>query len=87
MLKAFPRDFVKYLDTVVVAVWDIMPWPENLIRNIAKNNIKVDDMVEKKKLENDNNKITNKANFDMFISSIFFPNQIKTKLLSKVAEA
>ena len=27
-----------------------MPWPENLIRNIAKNNIKVDDMVEKKKL-------------------------------------
>ena len=37
-----------------------MPWPENLIRNIAKNNIKVDDMVEKKKLENDNNKITNK---------------------------
>tara|TARA_B000000557_G_C20550892_1_gene348860 strand:+ start:331 stop:525 length:195 start_codon:yes stop_codon:yes gene_type:complete len=64
-----------------------MPWPENLIRNIAKNNIKVDDMVEKKKLENDNNKITNKANFDMFISSIFFPNQIKTKLLSKVAEA
>ena len=64
-----------------------MPWPENLIKNIARNNNKVDDMVEKKKLENDNNKITNKANFDMFISSIFFPNQIKTKLLSKVAEA
>ena len=64
-----------------------MPWPENLIKNIAKNSNKVDDMVEKKKLENDNNKITNKANFDIFISSIFFPNQIKTKLLSKVAEA
>ena len=44
-------------------------------------------MIEKKKLENDNNKITKNANFDIFISSIFFPNQIKTKLLSKVAEA
>ena len=59
---------------------------EDPIKNMAKNNIKVDDSI-KKKLENDNNKITNKANFDMFISSIFFPNQIKTKLLSKVAEA
>ena len=44
-------------------------------------------MIEKKKLENDNNKITKIANFDIFISSIFFPNQIKTKLLSNVAEA
>ena len=44
-------------------------------------------MIEKKKLENDNNKITKIANFDIFISYIFFPNQIKTKLLSKVAEA
>ena len=44
-------------------------------------------MIEKKKLENDNNKITKNANFDIFISSIFFPNQIKTKLLSKVADA
>ena len=44
-------------------------------------------MIEKKKLENDNNKITKNANFDIFMSSIFFPNQIKTKLLSKVAEA
>ena len=64
-----------------------MPWPENLIKNIARNNNKVDDMVEKKKLENDNNKITKNANLDIFISSIFFPNQIKTKPLSKVAEA
>ena len=64
-----------------------MPCPENLIRNIAKNNIKVDDMVEKKKLENDINKITNKANFDMFISSIFLPTQIKRKLLNNVADA
>ena len=44
-------------------------------------------MLEKKKLENDNNKITKNANLDIFISSIFFPNQIKTKPLSKVAEA
>ena len=44
-------------------------------------------MIEKKKLENDNIKITKNANFDMFMSSIFFPNQIKTKPLRKVAEA
>ena len=36
---------------------------------------------------NHNNKITNSANFEMLISSIFFPTQIKRKLLSNVAEA
>ena len=25
ILRALPRDFVKYLETVVVAVWDIIP--------------------------------------------------------------
>ena len=44
-------------------------------------------MFEKKKLENDRSSITKKANLDIFISSIFFPTQIKTKLLSKVADA
>ena len=44
-------------------------------------------MVEKKKLENDKSSITKKANLDIFMSSIFFPTQIKIKLLSKVAEA
>ena len=87
ILNALPRDFVKYLETVVVAVWDIIPCPENLIKKIAINNKLNDDMVEKKKLENDKSSITKKANLDIFMSSIFFPTQIKTKLLSKVAEA
>ena len=48
-LKAFPRDFVKYLEIVVVAVWDIMPWPENLINKIAINKNDTDEILEKKK--------------------------------------
>ena len=87
MLNALPRDFVKYLDTVVLAVCDIIPWPENLIKKIAINKRTTVDTVEKKKLENDNKSITKRANLDMFISSIFFPNQIKIKPLNKVAEA
>ena len=87
MLKAFPLDLVKYLEMVVVAVWDIMPWPENLIKKIAINNKGIEDIVEKKKHENANNKITKKENLVILISSIFFPNQINIKLLSKVAEA
>ena len=72
---------------VVVAVWDIMPWPENLIKKTAINNKGIEDIVEKKKHENANNKITKKENLVILISSIFFPNQINIKLLSKVAEA
>ena len=87
VLNAFPLDLVKYLDIVVVAVWDIMPCPENLIKKIAKNNNGMDEIFEKNKHENDNNKITKKANLEISISSIFFPNQISIKLLSKVAEA
>ena len=44
-------------------------------------------MFEKKKHENESNKITKKANLEIFISSIFFPTQINNKLLSNVAEA
>ena len=44
-------------------------------------------MFEKKKHENDNNKITKKANLEIFISSIFFPIQINNRLLNKVADA
>jgi hypothetical protein len=43
--------------------------------------------LEKKKHEKDRSKVTKKANLKMLISSIFFPTQIKRKLLSKVAEA
>ena len=39
------------------------------------------------KQEIDKNTITNDANFKIFTSSIFFPIQTKTMLLSKVAEA
>ena len=51
------------------------------------NNNDTDEIFEKKKEEKDSNKITNSANFDMFMSSIFFPTHIKRKLLNKVAEA
>ena len=87
MLKALPLDLVKYLEIVVVAVWDIIPCPENLIKKIEINKNDTDEILEKKKQENDNNKITRKANFDISISSIFFPTQINKTLLNKVAEA
>ena len=87
MLKAFPLDLVKYLEMVVVAVWDIMPWPENLNKNIAINNKVIEDIIEKKKHENASNKITKNENLTISISSIFFPNQINIKPLNKVAEA
>ena len=64
-----------------------MPWPENLINNIAKNNNGIDEILDKKKLENASSKITKKANLEIFISSIFFPTQINIKLLNRVAEA
>ena len=64
-----------------------MPWPENLIKNIAINNNVIEDIFEKKKDENESNKITNNANLEIFISSIFLPTQINNKLLNKVADA
>ena len=64
-----------------------MPWPENLIKKIAINNKGIEDIFEKKKHENASSKITKNENLIISISSIFFPNQISTKLLNKVAEA
>ena len=87
MLKAFPLDFVKYLEIVVEAVWDINPCPENLIKNIATNKNATDDVLEKKKEEKDRSKITKIANLSTFTSSIFFPIHIKSKLLNRVADA
>ena len=75
MLNALPLDFVKYLEIVVVAVWDIIPWPENLINNIAINKNDIDEILEKKKQEKASNKITNKANFEISMSSIFWFNK------------
>ena len=57
------------------------------MKKIAKNKNTIDDILEKKKHEKDRSNVTKKANLKMFISSIFFPTQIKRKLLSKVAEA
>ena len=87
VLNAFPLDFVKYLEIVVEAVWDIMPCPENLIKKIATNKRDTEETWEKKKHEKDKSKITINANFDIFMSSIFFPTQIKIKLLNNVADA
>ena len=64
-----------------------MPWPENLINNIAINKNEIDEILEKKKQEKPSNKITKKANLEISISSIFFPTQINKKLLIRVADA
>ena len=87
MLKALPLDFVKYLDIVVVAVWDINPWPENLIKKIPINKNKTEEILEKKKQDTERRIVTKIANFKTFTSSIFFPIHISRKLLANVAEA
>ena len=87
VLSALPLDFVKYLEMVVVAVWDIIPCPENLIKKIAINKKKTEEILEKKKQEKERSKVTKKANLNISISSIFFPTHISRKLLSKVADA
>ena len=87
VLSALPLDFVKYLEMVVVAVWDIIPSPENLIKKIAKNKQVTEEIFEKKKQEKDRSNVTKKANLNILISSIFFPTHINKKLLNKVAEA
>jgi hypothetical protein len=46
-----------------------------------------DEIFENIKEEIDKKIITNKANFKIFISSIFFPIQINIKLLNSVADA
>ena len=66
---------------------DIIPCPENLIKKIAINNKKTDDIFEKKKQANDKRIITKNANLKIFTSSIFFPTQINRRLLHKVADA
>ena len=59
-----------------------MPWPENLINNIAINKNEIDEILEKKKQENASNRITKKENLEISISSIFFlPKLTKNYLL------
>ena len=68
-------------------MWDIIPWPENLIKNIATNKKGIEYILEKKKHAKAKSGITNKENLNAFTSSILFPNHIKRILLSNVAEA
>ena len=68
-------------------MWDIIPWPENLISNIAIKRNTIEFIFEKVKVEIASNDITKKENFNTSKSSIFFPTQIKIILLNKVAEA
>jgi hypothetical protein len=87
ILKALPLLLSKYLEIVVVAVCDINPCPESLIKNIEKNKKIIDEILENKKQEIASNAITYEANLKMFMSSIFFPIQTNIKLLNNVAEA
>ena len=57
-LKDLPLLLEKYLDIAVVAVWDINPWPENLIKKIAITNKYTFEINEKKKVEKNSRKIT-----------------------------
>ena len=70
-LKALPLRLLKYLDIVVDAVCDINPWPENLIRKIAKNKYIKLLIKEKLKLATDNKTTTIKEYWKILISSIF----------------
>ena len=47
----------------------------------------IEEIFEKKKHEKERSRVTKNANLKILISSIFFPTQIKRKLLNKVAEA
>ena len=56
VLNARPLVFSKNLEIVVVAVWDISPWPDSLIKKIDKNKKATEEILENKKQE-----IANKA--------------------------
>jgi hypothetical protein len=58
ILKAFPLLLSKNLEIVVVAVCDIKPCPESLIKKIEKNRNIIDEILENKKQEIANNMIT-----------------------------
>ena len=57
------------------------------MRKIEINKKVIEEIFEKKKHENDKSNVTKNANLNILISSIFFPTQIKRKLLNKVADA
>ena len=51
VLKALPLLYSKNLVIVVVAVWDIRPCPESLIKKIEKNKKTIDEILENIKQE------------------------------------
>jgi len=67
VLRALPLLLSKYREIVVVAVCDINPCPDNLIKNIEKNKKIIDEILENKKQEIANNVITYNVNFKIFI--------------------
>jgi hypothetical protein len=86
-LRALPRFRLKYLEMLVVAVCAIRPWPENLNKKIPTINKLTLLMKEKNIEEKNNKKITKNEKYINLKSSIFFPIQIKARLLNKVAMA
>ena len=54
---------------------------------MAINKNVIDEIFENKKHDKERSKVTKNANLKILISSIFFPTQIKRKLLNNVAEA
>jgi hypothetical protein len=59
VLRAFPLDFSKNLEIVVVDAWLINPWPDSLIKKIpiAKKKML---LIKEKNNEETNNKATTK---------------------------
>ena len=82
MLKALPLLLSKNLDIVVLAVWDISPCPESLIRKIEKNRKITDEILENKKQEIASNVIIYNANFKIFGLSLATINLFISLVLS-----
>ena len=59
ILNAFPLDLSKNLEIVVVDVWLISPWPENLIKKIPRVSKKILFIKEKVNDETNSKNITN----------------------------
>ena len=87
ILRALPLLSLKYLDIEVVAVCAMRPCPANLKKKIPTNKKIILLINEKNNAAKDKNITTKIEKFTSFISSIFFPTQIKAKLLHKVAIA
>ena len=86
-LSARPLLLLKYLEIVVEEVCDIKPWPENLIKKIPRARRYM--LFINEKIIDEKNKIptTIIEYLNNFNSSIFFPNQTRSRLEQIVAIA